>query len=553
VALKEVLAHLGFEVDTGELKQADGAIGKVTKSWAALAGVVASAAGAFQIVAFATEAAAAGAELDSTARAAGTSARALAQWRDAVSRAGGDVGQLNEGTLAFSKYLTEARKGGEDQRATLRRLGVELKNADGSARDAGAAFEDAVLALGRVDDAARRAAIADELFGGAGASLVKVSLKGADALAEQRQRFDELNPGLEAYVENAAAAQAALKEWDAAQSAVRRTLAAALLPALEALASVATRVSDWFQRTTRGSRVVEVGLVALAVAAAVAGAALLSAFIVPLAIVAGVAAGVALVVAVVDDLISLFTGGKSAIGQAVDALLGVGTAQAAVESVRAAVATLVGWLTEAGAVGSRVWRALGPPAEALAEILGKVADIGVGAVMSALRELHRLGTELAADLGLTWQGVGDGIAAAVEVAVRAVERALELATGALREVSSAVDSIGEWLGGDDEEAAAAGGPPRTRAAWVMDSISAATEVAGAAPSRGAAGPYRAASGATPALPPADVRVQSSTTIRVEGAGDPDAVARRAAEHVRRQQAEELEFAREAIAGRRTPR
>jgi hypothetical protein len=560
MALQEVLAHLGFDVDLDNLDKADGAVGKVFKSWAAVAGAVATAAGALQVLNFAAESARAGAELQATAEAAGTSARALAQWRDAVVRAGGDVAQLGGGTLAFSKFLVEARRGGEEQRKTLRRLGVDLRNADGSARDAGAAFEDAVLALGDVEDAAKRAAVADQLFGGAGESLVKVALRGADALDEQRRRFDELNPDLELYVERAADADQALKEWDAAGTALKQTLAIALLPALEGLARAATTVAEWFSRTSAGSHVVEVGLIAVAAAAAVAGVAMISAFIVPIAIVAAVAAAIAAVVLVVDDLIALFTGGKSAIGQALDQLFGFGTAERVVAGVKDAAASLVEWLSRAGAVGARVWRALGPPAEALWDLYVKVAKLGVGAVVSAIQGLYDVGTRLAEALGLTWQGVADGIAAAVEVVVQTVERALELATGAIDKVSGAVDSISSWLFDDEEDGGAqpgAGGVVRgaPRALLLADAALAAREFSGGAAEvpRPFGGAFSAAR-ATPApaaLP--DVRVSSQNTIRVEGAGDPDAVAARVEQRMREAQERDAEFTREALLGRPAPR
>jgi len=153
-----------------------------------------------------------------------------------------------------------------------------------------------------------------------------------------REQFAELGGGITD--DGVAAADAygdALGRWHVASQALQSGIATRLLPLL-------TRFSDWltrgiatFSRMTRGTHTFEVAL-------GVLGAVALTQ-VVPALLAIGAAnvlafAGLVAAVLVIDDLIALFRGGNSAIGQFIDRMMGVGTAKR--------------WVTELQVVWDRV-------------------------------------------------------------------------------------------------------------------------------------------------------------------------------------------------------
>jgi len=108
-----------------------------------------------------------------------------------------------------------------------------------------------------------------------------------------------------------------------------------LLPAGRVLVTWANKAISVFDGVSKHSHIIEGALVTL-------GIIMLSTFGPAIAAAALTAAGFAAVALVVDDLIALFTGGNSAIGQFLDTMFGEGTAERFVASMGEAM----GWLKE---------------------------------------------------------------------------------------------------------------------------------------------------------------------------------------------------------------
>jgi hypothetical protein len=104
---------------------------------------------------------------------------------------------------------------------------------------------------------------------------------------------------------------------------------------------VVTRLTRGFRDGTRSfiefarkSNIVEAALVVLGAVAVGVGVKMLFAFAGPLLVIAKVAAVVIGITLVVDDLITLFQGGKSVIGEFVDSIFGIGAAAATVQLLK---------------------------------------------------------------------------------------------------------------------------------------------------------------------------------------------------------------------------
>ena len=84
----------------------------------------------------------------------------------------------------MTKNMATASKGTGDAYTAFRSLGVEIKNQDGTLRDRNDVFNEAINALGGMDNATQRDALAMQIFGKSAQDLNPLILGGADALKE---------------------------------------------------------------------------------------------------------------------------------------------------------------------------------------------------------------------------------------------------------------------------------------------------------------------------------------------------------------------------------
>jgi methyl-accepting chemotaxis protein len=112
--------------------------------------------------------------------------------------------ELGTSLARLSKNMVEAAQGSKSQAEAFARLGVEVKNADGTMRDVDDVLMDVADRFAGAEDGAGKAAIAQELFGRAGADLIPLLNQGSAGLrsyADEAQRL-----GLVVSAEAAAAA-----------------------------------------------------------------------------------------------------------------------------------------------------------------------------------------------------------------------------------------------------------------------------------------------------------------------------------------------------------
>jgi hypothetical protein len=100
--------------------------------------------------------------------------------------------ELGTSLARLSKNMVEAAQGSKSQAEAFARLGVEVKNADGTMRDVDDVLMDVADRFAGAEDGAGKAAIAQELFGRAGADLIPLLNQGAAGLrsyADEAERF----------------------------------------------------------------------------------------------------------------------------------------------------------------------------------------------------------------------------------------------------------------------------------------------------------------------------------------------------------------------------
>lgn len=281
--------------------------------------------------------------LRETSRAARVSTTEMQSFTLAGERAGvsaeATTAALN--TLAEGLRAIESRTGGPV--GALWRLGVRSRDTSGRVRATGEVLADLADRFDKVTRPAVRLRLATELFGSSARQMLEVLRGGRGTLASAREELAALGGGiLPEATDEARKFSVAQTRMRLAADSVRSVFAVGLLPALTWVTEKVARVTGWFARMARGSRVVEVALSALGIVGAAAGVAVLVAWapvLVPLLKVVGI---VSALVLIFDDLITFIEGGDSATGRLIDSLFGVGTATQYVHELREEWEAVVG-------------------------------------------------------------------------------------------------------------------------------------------------------------------------------------------------------------------
>jgi len=140
------------------------------------------------------------AELDSIGKTAdrlGLTTDALQELRVAAESAGVSSNTLDMAMQRFGRRLAEARNGAGRAKGALEEMGIELFNADGTARETMAVLNDVADAMKGMSVQTDRNRIAMRLFDSEGVALVNMLRDGSAALDKKRQSARELGIVLE--------------------------------------------------------------------------------------------------------------------------------------------------------------------------------------------------------------------------------------------------------------------------------------------------------------------------------------------------------------------
>ena len=289
----------------------------------------------------------AGGALHDMAQRTRVSVESLQVWKAVAEDAGVDANNIEGAFRKLTKAMAAAARGGKVQSASFKELGVEFKNSDGSLRSVEDVLIDTGAALAQMDDDAKATAIATQLLGPAGMGLVPAFNQGADAV---RKLSIELRENVALNAEEAArlddvgdALARGQKKW----KALKDRLVVAFLPVLEAVSGAFEKVSKWFLRMTKDTKILQAALGSFA---GLGLARLLTMFTAWIARVGGARAAMALLgqglrtgaaaaarfvlpLLFIEDFLTFLAGGKSVFGRAFEEIFGAGGAKSAREGI----------------------------------------------------------------------------------------------------------------------------------------------------------------------------------------------------------------------------
>jgi hypothetical protein len=369
--LRELVARLGFQVDAGSMRKAEAAVDKVKNGLSRLGQVAALAGvgvGLQKIVKLASDANETSNVLEQVFGPDG--AKQVKDWATVV---GQEVGrsqfQLREfsGVLgAMLDPMLGSSSAAQQMSTTLAKLAVDL----GSFFNA--TDEEALMAL--------RAGITGETE-----PLRRFGVVMVDATLQEFARTKGIHKSVAAMnvaektqlryqfiLAHTAKAQGdAARTGDSYANATKRLKAGlrdigtemgmAVLPTIERVINWTSDAIRRFKEWTEGTSALKSAMFVMGLAAVAIGASMLAPFLLP-------AAAVLALILLVDELHSLFTGGKSVIGHYIDAVLGIGTTDELIRNHKAGVELLAeAW--------HNLWNAAGEGGENLTSHLGLLEQL----------------------------------------------------------------------------------------------------------------------------------------------------------------------------------
>lgn len=180
-------------------------------------------------------------ELGDKSEAIGVTADFLAQMRFAAKKSGVEVEQLDSGLQNFTKNLGQARAGTGRMTAFLNRVSPALLKQLKAAKSNSAAFDLLAQATSKLQDPAKRAALAQAALGDA--TLAPLLARGAGGIQALRDRYAELAGPQGDAVAAASDFDDAMTDLDASVTGIKAALVVGLAPALRI---VVDRLRDWF-------------------------------------------------------------------------------------------------------------------------------------------------------------------------------------------------------------------------------------------------------------------------------------------------------------------
>lgn len=324
MALREILATLGVEVDSKDLDTFDKRISGALDSIKGFGAAIAGAAVVGGIKHLLDEQIELGSRINDTALRLGVGTDELQKFEYAGKLAGISADTMGTALGFLNKNIGNAAEGNAAAQKAFAGLGIALKDSQGP-RETSDVFLDVVDALDSMDSQAQRTAVAMQLFGRGGAALLPALAEGREGFEKLFKEADDLGIILgKDFVEAADEAGDQLDRLGFVTRALKSQAALALLPIVK---DIAMKLTEWAAKARKlasETNVVQAGLAALGVVGAFQIGKLINVFgVLAKSPIILFATGLFLLF---EDLYTLMTGGESVIGETLDKLFGAGAA-----------------------------------------------------------------------------------------------------------------------------------------------------------------------------------------------------------------------------------
>ncbi len=325
-ALREVLARFGVSFDDKELKAGDKAVDGLVGKLTSLGGLLVGGAVIHGIKSFITDIVEQADAINDQAKVLGVSTKELQAWQYAAKLSGIEAGEMTGALGKFNKNVAEAGKGTGPAADAFRSLGVNVKDASGKLGQPIDLLEGIAGGLAKIENPAERTNALMSLFGKSGAKLGPLFAEGAEGIAKLKAEFEDLGGGFsDDFIQSAAEMDDAVDRLSFSWLSFKARFAGLVLPTIQYFITIATKatvaIGKWTDKIGlmgKGSNLAAAAAVTLGTAFLVAGLKAIAPWLPMLATFAAI-------ILIVDELITLWQGGDTLIGRAIDAVFGAGT------------------------------------------------------------------------------------------------------------------------------------------------------------------------------------------------------------------------------------
>lgn len=108
----------------------------------------------------------------------------IQEFRFAIEQSGGSAEEADGILRSLTERLREAAREGGDSARIFEALGVAVKDSEGNARSAEAVYRELAQAISEIEDPARQAAVAQDIFGDSSGVLIGLLQQGADGFSD---------------------------------------------------------------------------------------------------------------------------------------------------------------------------------------------------------------------------------------------------------------------------------------------------------------------------------------------------------------------------------
>jgi hypothetical protein len=387
----------------GKFRQVEGAAHNLTSRIGPLSGAlgalapVATVGGLAALVGKTIEA---GDKFNDLSQRTGVSVESLARFNRAAATSGTDIDSVGKALGRLSRGMYEAAETGKGPTAdALRTLGVSAKDAAGNLKTADQVTLEIANKFKTMPDGVEKTALAMQLFGKAGAEMIPMLNEGGAAIESLSVKMTG------AFAKKADEYNDKLAALGGKVGALAAGITVALLPALDAVATLLTVVVDGFASLPGPIQAIVGGLALLAISFTV----------------------LAPIVASVLTVLGAFQG--LAIGATIAGWLGaLGPLAAALSAFAAAI---VGWPLLIGAALVAVGALIYTFRDDIGKVIGDVGK-AVGAAVSAV--VGAIATTIRAGLSAVW----DWVSSSVGRVASALTKPFEIAAGGIKNVLRSV-------------------------------------------------------------------------------------------------------------------
>lgn len=232
--LESLFQKLGLDLDAQSFAKGQLAVEGIKLALRGLTGVARDVGRA--MVGIVTETIKTADHIDELAQSTGITTAALQEFAYAGSFSSLTMDEIGKSLGFLSRNMKAAGEGSKETAAVFRRIGVSVKNSDGTLRDAGDVMEDIADHFASLPDGAEKTATAMQLFGKSGRQLIPMLNAGRDGLAKLRAEAREMGLVLDdAFIKRAAAVDDSLNRLELSWQGIKKTIAVELLPHVEKL------------------------------------------------------------------------------------------------------------------------------------------------------------------------------------------------------------------------------------------------------------------------------------------------------------------------------